>query len=228
VRLARSRLYLAAFWALAAAAHVAAFGPNSDPRSEAYFFLLSLLAALSAALAVELRKGALLPGFALRPAGRLMSRTELQSHLKSEIKRSRRTREPVAVMLVAVCLLAGPFSIGRERLLAATRLVAELLARRLEPGWQMFRLDRGTIAIVLADGEALARLQTLSTQLKKDALAERHRGASQVAFELRFGIAVNEKKSSSARTLLSNANRAVDRAENLRAERFVVVDDVIA
>ncbi len=218
-RRARSRLYIAAFWTLAAAVHLNA-GQDTDVR----FLLLVAMALLAGATALLLRWAS----DETRPATgsyRVANQITLLRHLEEEIARSRRGKTATGLMLATPAFLMHEADERKDNRRLMTRAVEELIKHYKEPDAAVFRLDDGVLAVALSAADAVNHLEDMADRLQADVRGWRAAGPGPGSIQLNFGVAEAAGATRSAEELLRRARSALERAESLGTGRYISVDE---
>ena len=226
-RLARSRLYLVAFWALWATTQLALLNPSgSEVGRGALLPMLASLAVLSAATAVWLRRTASPSSrVAARPASdRVGTEGQLLAQIQQELSRTRQAHQSVGVLVVDVMLLREPSGSRDQDRRRAMQVAEELIKQSFESSPAIFGVGPQRLAVVLSDAITLIGLKDFSDQLLAGSKARRRTEEAPGWFRLNIGVAVNNRSGSSPKTLLASARIAADRAETLGTGCYFAVD----
>jgi hypothetical protein len=225
-KLARSRPYIVAFGALWLCTQLAFLNPTSADGSREVVSILWPMALLTAATALWLRWSSQAEAAAVPPqrlTRRVLPESDLLEYLKAAMTRAHRRHESIGVMAVEVTLRGDPTANNAETISNALREAAEVLRGSFGADTQVYQTGR-RLAVVISDTLALIKLKDLSDRLLAEAMARNVANHGPASFQLVLGVAVNSRFSSSARTMLSNANAAVDRAEALGTGCYFAVD----
>jgi len=214
-RIARSRLYEMAYWALALYLSAGIINPELVPAKLGA--LLFVAAGLCAAICVHLSSEAARQGRVETPRNvRSAALPASERALKVELERVRRKQGPFGAILLQ--LSRGTALLSKKETRAIIASADELLRRYLDAESTVLRLDGDRVAAIIP-GASVFEVERMLDRLQEDL-----RGWTRSAPGLLFsaGVVTDRLGSAHIEDIVRDLNLAVRRAAVYNRDRFVI------